>query len=214
MKIAPVLLAFICSLLSACSSTKNSTSPKNAGRSYSKLFIIGNTADIEARVRLEKELAAAAGSKGYTAVKSIDVMPPSIREPKPPPKDEFVSQAKAAGCDAMFIIYYIREKDAVNYIPGAKFDGTDPWITGLVSAAMGYKGTVDGTSYKKSTSTPGRYKIERGFYIFSGLFDASSEEILYSEKSEMFDAADLASFSKDYMTGLVKHLEIKKIIMK
>ena len=214
MKIAPVLLAFICSLLSACSSTKNSTSPKNAGRSYSKLFIIGNTADIETRVRLEKELAAAAGSKGYTAVKSIDVMPPSIREPKPPPKDEFVSQAKAAGCDAMFIIYYIREKDAVNYIPGAKFDGTDPWITGLVSAAMGYKGTVDGTSYKKSTSTPGRYKIERGFYIFSGLFDASSEEILYSEKSEMFDAADLASFSKDYMTGLVKHLEIKKIIMK
>ncbi len=214
MKIFPVFSSIIFSLFLACSSTKNSADIKKDSKSYNNLFIIANTGDIEIRVRLEKEFAAAAESKGYKVVKSIDAIHPSLNDPKPPSKEEFINKVKASGCNALFVIYCIRKADAINYIPGSKFDGTDPLIIGLVSGILGYKGKVEGNEYSKSISTPGSYSKEKGFFILSDLFDAASEEIIYSEKSEIFDDANLIPFSKGYMTDLVKYLEIKKILIK
>src|SRR5689334_15226114 len=95
MKCIHIFSAFIFILLLSCSLGKNSTGKKDEGKTYNNLFIIANTADIEFRVRLEKELALAAESKGYKAVKSIDVIPPVLNDPKPPSNEELVNKVKA-----------------------------------------------------------------------------------------------------------------------
>lgn len=220
MKPIHIFSAFIFFLLAACSSPKNATGKKAEVKSYNNLFIIANTADIEVRVRLEKELAAAAESKGYKAVKSIDIIPPVLSDPKPPSQEELVNKVKATGCDALCIIYFIKNREEVKHTPGVNFKGTEPVITGLVALLVGIKDynnnfkMDDDPKYKKDISDPGFYTKEKGFYIVSELFDAASAENIYSERSESFDEANLVPFSTGYLAGWVNHLESKKILKK
>jgi hypothetical protein len=51
------------------------------GELFNKIFIVVMTANIEARAKLETDLAAAAAANGYNAVTSIDVMPPAFSDP-------------------------------------------------------------------------------------------------------------------------------------
>ena len=217
MRFIHIFSAFIFSLLLSCSSAKNSTVEKTGGKSYNKLFIIANTADIEARVRLEKALAAAAESKGYTALKSIDIIPPVLSDPKPPSQEELVSKVKATGCDALCIIYFLKNKEGVTHTPGVNFKGTEPMLSGLVGLLLGNKGynnNTDDVKYRKDISDPGFYTKEKGFYLVSELFDADSKENIYSEQSESFDEANLTVFSTGYMAGWVNHMEAKKLLKK
>jgi hypothetical protein len=219
MKKATVFSVIIFTFLFSCSSPKNSTGNKNEGKSYNNLFIIANTADIEVRVRLEKGLAAAAEAKGYKAVKSIDVIPPVLSDPKPPSKEELVNKVNATGCDALCIVYFLKNGEEVSHTQGINFKGTEPMLTNLVGLLVGYKkfdynkGDYD-PKYKKDVSQPGYYTREKGFYIISELFDATSAENVYSEKSDFFDDADLVPFSTGYMAGFVKHLEMEKKLKK
>ena len=48
------------------------------------------SADIEARSKVENDLAAAATAKGYKYIKSIDVMAPAFKDPQTPSKEEIV----------------------------------------------------------------------------------------------------------------------------
>lgn len=222
MRFTHIFSAFLFSLLLSCSSTKNSTSTKNGGKSYNNLFIIANTADIEFRVRLEKELALAAESKGYKAVKSIDVIPPVLDDPKPPSNEELANKVKATGCDALCVVYFLKNGEDVKLNAGVNFKGTDPVLSGLVGILLvGFKDYTnkydnrnDDPKYKKDISQPAYYTKEKGFYLLSELFDAASVKNIYSERSNSFDEADLVSFSHNYMAGLVKHLETENLLKK
>ena len=222
MKCIHIFSAILFSLLLSCSSTKNSTGKINESKSYNNLFVIANTADIEVRVRLEKELAVAAESKEYKVVKSIDIMPPSLTDPKAPTKEEFVNKIKANGCDVLFVVYFLKTGEEVKHVPGVNFKGTDPWLSGLVGMFLvGNKeynkhsnDNQQELKYKKTLSDPGYYTKEKGFYLLCELIDASSEQIIYSEKSQSFDEANLVLFSRGYMADLLKQLESKKILKK
>lgn len=68
----------------ACSSTKESTGvwvdkEKIKGKAYDNFFVIVMTADIEARVKLENDLADLITSRGHKAVKSYEVLPAGDR---------------------------------------------------------------------------------------------------------------------------------------
>ncbi len=80
-----VIFAFA-SLLAACSTSKKTAGvwvnrPKPESRSFQKIFFVVPTPDIQERVRLEKDLIETAASNGYTAIKSLDVIPFSLDEP-------------------------------------------------------------------------------------------------------------------------------------
>src|SRR3982751_2065509 len=90
-----------------CSSTKSTgvwvNKEKVQGKSFQNLFIVVMTADIEARVTVENDLANAAIAKGYKAVKSYEVMKPSLKDPKNPSKEEIISKVKESGCDGVLV---------------------------------------------------------------------------------------------------------------
>ena len=48
------------------------------------------TADIEARVKLENEIAATITSRGHKAIKSYEVLPADLKDPKPPAVDALI----------------------------------------------------------------------------------------------------------------------------
>src|SRR3954464_13433570 len=109
------LMVTVLVLLASCSTTKEPggvwvNKEKIKGKSFNNIFIVVMTADLEARSLIENDLAAAIREKGYKAVKSIDVIPSSLKDPKPPPKEEIINKVKENGCDAIFVSALVRNE--------------------------------------------------------------------------------------------------------
>jgi len=197
-------------ILAACSSSKKSTGvwvnkEKAQGKSYHKLFLIVMTADVEARSVIETDLAAAITSKGYQVVKSIDVLPPVLSDPKMPTKDEVVNKVKETGCDAVFIASLLKKEEDVRYEPGTTAYSIRPYY----SYYSGYY-----SNWYPTVSTKEYYVKDKTYFMQSNLYDAASEEIMLSVQSEIFDPSSLKLFSGNYTYTLFKQLQKENLIKK
>lgn len=68
------------------------------------------------------------------------------------------------------------------------------------------------SNWYPTVSTPGYYTAEKSYFIESNLYDATSEEIMWSVQSQVFNPSSLQKFSRSYMTALVKQLESEKLL--
>jgi len=198
-------LIFVC-----CSSPKESTGvwvnkDKIQGKSFNKIFIVVMTADPEARATVENDLAAVATSRGHPAVKSIDVITTSLKDPKLPTKDEVVAKVKETACDAVFVATLLKKEESLGYTPGTSTYSVAPYQTY-------YPGYY--SYWYPSVSTPSYYDHEKTYFMQSNLYDVASEEIMWSVKSKIFSPETLKKFSKQYTSTLVKQLEKEKLIKK
>src|SRR4051812_48313384 len=117
------VLLVIIFVFAACTPPKETTGvwvnkEKIQGKSFNKLFIVVMTADPEARSTVENDLAAVATSRGHPVVKSIDVIPTDMKDPKMPTKDEVVAKVKESGCDGVLVATVLKKEEAVSFTPG------------------------------------------------------------------------------------------------
>lgn len=209
-----LIFVLITALSIACSTGKRSTGvwmnhEKLAGKSFKKIFILVLTANIEARTQVENDLAAAAALKGYEAVKSIDLLPPSFYDTAMPAKDEIVRKVKASGCDAVFVASLLRKEEAVKHTPGRTSYAAQPYYTWGGGNYYGYYSYMRPTVY-----TPDYYTTEKNYFMQSNLYDAASEEIIWSVQSGIFNPSSLKKFSQAYMTSLINQLDEEKMLKK
>jgi hypothetical protein len=207
------VLLVITFLFAACTAPKETTGvwvnkEKIQGKSFNKLFIVVMTADPEARATVENDLAAVATSRGHPVVKSIDVIPTNMKDPKMPTKDEVVAKLKESGCDGVFVATVLKKEEAVSFTPGSTAYATAPYAS--------YAGTYTGyySYWYPSVSTPDYYDKEKTYIMRSNLYDVTSEEIMWSVQSKIFSPETLKRFSKAYTSTLVKQLEKAKLIKK
>ncbi|HEY0678545.1 MAG TPA: hypothetical protein VGD17_09675 [Chitinophagaceae bacterium] len=179
--------------------------------SYNKLFILGNTADIGARVQMEKDLSAAAIAKGYTVVKGIDIFPPSLKDPKPPTTEQILDSLKATGCNALIVVNLKRKED-LKYTRGVNVKGTTPMLSGIIASSLGYRNT--NAEEIKDVNKPGSFAYQDGFFITSDLVDASTQIVVHSNISDMIEYSKLNTLGKEYFTNLIKQLEKNKMLKK
>ena len=195
-----------------CSSSKSTgvwvNKEKVQGKSFSNIFFVVVTADIEARVALENDLVAAAIAKGYKGVKSYEVMKPSLSDPKNPTKEEIVSKVKASGCDGVFVASLLKKDEAVHYVESTTSYSVMPYYS--------YYGSYSGyyTNMYPAVHTPAYYAQDQTYFMVSNLYDAASEEIMWSVQSEVFKPTSLAHFSKSYTSTLLKQLKDAKLLKK
>jgi len=197
-------------VFAACSTAKESTDvwvnkEKFVGKNFNSVFICVMTADVEARSVLETDLAARAVARGYKAVKSMDVMPGSVVDPKKPTREEIVSHVKTSGCDAVFVAALVKKEEAINYTPGSTAYSTMP----NVSYVGGYYGYYN--NYYATVSTPAYYSNDKLYVMQSNLYEASTEELMWSVRSNVFKPSNLKKFSEQYTSTLVKQLKDEKV---
>src|SRR5215467_9293368 len=199
---------FLIVLFAACSSTKESTGDvwvnkdKMKGKSFSKVFIVAMSADPEVRSTVENDLAKIATSRGHAVVKSIDVIPTDIKNPKLPTKEEVVAKVKETGCDGAFVAAVLKKEESVGYSPGTTAYSIQPYQTYYT----GYY-----TYWYPSVSTPSYYDHEKTYFMQSNLYDVASEEIMWSVKSKVFSPGSIKKFSHAYTSTLIKQLEKEKL---
>ena len=167
------------------------------------------TANIQARVQVEKDLEALAVSRGLKATKSIDVMPPNLDDPKKvPTKEELVKKVKASGCDAVFIVALLNKDESVRYTPSTSAYTVTPFYT-YTGSYYGYYSNWYSTAY-----TPSYYSQEKSYFMETNLYDVATEEIMWSAQSEVFNPSTLPNFSRSYIQTLMKQLEKENLLKK
>ena len=206
-----LFLVIITGLIFAnCSSPKESTGvwvnkEKIQGKSFHKVFIVVLTADIEARMQVESDLAAVAVARGHEVVKSLDVIPFVLSDPKAPTREEVVSKVKESGCDAVFIAALLKKEEDVHFEPGKTAYAKQPYYTYYT----GYY-----SHWYQSVNTRDYYSHEKNYFMQSSLYEAASEEIMWSVQSDIFNPSSLKEFSRTYTSTLIKQLEKEKLLKK
>ena len=199
--------------LAACASSKETAGvwvnkEKIQGKSYSNFFVIVMTADIEARVKLENDIAATITSRGHKAIKSYEVLPADLKDPKPPAVEALIEKIKASDCDAVFLTSLIDKNEAVGFTAG----GTQYTMQSDYSWAGSFFGYY--THYYSTLTTTGYYSTDKTYVMQSNLFDKASQEKMFAVQSEIFNPSSLASFSRTYISTLMKQLSKAKLLKK
>ena len=209
MKFLPIIAAIWTSLL-ACSSSKKLDTANPGGKTYNRLFIFCNTADVGARVQLEKDLSTAVAAKGYTVIKSIEIFPPSLSDPRPPTGQQITDSLQTRDCDAL-IVLNLKRKEDIKYNPGVKVNETNPILGNILASSLGYR--TDGNDIK-GVNKPSSYAIENGFHITSDLVDIKTHAAVHSGISELMEYSKLNTLGRAYLGSLIELLETKKILKK
>ncbi|HMP92093.1 MAG TPA: hypothetical protein PKD90_04425 [Phnomibacter sp.] len=197
---------------SACSSSKNTgvwiNEEKIKGKAYQSVFVAVISADVTARATVETDLATAAANRGYKVVKSIDVLTPNLGSPAAPTKEAIMEAVKKSGCQAVMLASLLRKEEDVRYVPGRTPYSIMPYYA--------WHGNIFGyySHWHPMMYQPGYYEQSRSYFMQSNLFDAASEEIMWSVQSEVFNPGSLRRFSSSYTETLVRQLERAGLLKK
>ena len=216
-KVHALIIFAIAFLLTACSSSNKTSGvsvnkQKLNGRSFHKIFIEVATVDIQIRNRLENDLTATAISEGYSAVKSLDMIPFSLKEPRLPTKDEIELKVKESGCDAILIVSVLGKGETVEYTPGTVTNANSQFLAAILGDVLKKGGNV---SPIPSVNIPGSFS-HGGMNIIlqSNLYDVPAEELMFSVQSENIDISSLDKISKSYSATLIAQLKKEKLLKK
>jgi len=206
-----LVLMFSATFLMSCGASQEVISfwqnPENPlGKPYTSIFVMAITADRSAQMVVESDLVAAAKAKGIKAVRSIDVMTPTLTKATHS-KAEIAEKIKESGCDGVFTVSLLDVKSDQRYVPG-----TTMYAGGAYAYSpyphYGYYGSYY-SYYSYSypvASTPGYYTTDKTYFIESNMYDAETEQIRWSMQSTAYNPSSLNSFSKEYTHLLIEEL--------
>jgi len=204
--------AFVMMLVCSCSSNQLTgvwiNKEKMEQKSYKKIFVLAQTADIQARKAVEDALVAKAKDKGFDLVSSISIMPPSLSNPEIPSKESVIEGVKSSGCDAAFVVTLLKKEENVRYTPGTTVYAPLPYYRWNSNMFNYYD------YWRPSVSTPGYYSNNHSYFLQSNLYDAASQELMVSIQSELFNPESLEKFAKDYVNDVVSKLQKEGLLKK
>jgi hypothetical protein len=181
---------------------------KMQNKSYKKIYVVAETADIQARKAIEGALAAKAEEKGFEVISSIDALPPSLSDVSFPDKEILIKSVKASGCDAAFVVTLLRKEESVRYTPGTTAYTPLPYYSWNGSFVNYYD------YWRPSVTTPGYYTNNQNYFLQSNLYDTQTDELMISIQSELFNPTSLNKFSKDFVDDLVSKMKKEGLLKK
>ena len=210
-----IILAFV---MTHCASTKE-TSPgvyvntqKLNGRSFQKLFVEVQTVDVQLRLNFENALVEALTSKGYAGVKSIDLIPFSLKELKLPTEEEIKLKAKESGCDGILLVSLSRKGETLEYTPGTVRKGNEQWGAGMLGGAINKGGEVKEIP---PVNTQGSFSHSGAQVFFhSNIYDLPAGELMFSIQSDGINISAPDEKGTTYAAGVVAQLTSEKLLRK
>jgi hypothetical protein len=180
--------------------------PDTAGKKYHAIFITALTDNQFARNTMEENLAEAAQARGYSTTRSSLVLTPTFAQNRIPSKDDILQKVKESNSDAIFTVALISKEDKARYVQGEVNSAPS---YGWYGSFGGYYGTIAGPIY-----TPGYYATDKTYYLESNLFDARTEKLLWSVRTEAYNPSSIEKFCKQYTETMIKQLEKDRIVKK
>ena len=164
--------------------------PESPTKGIKNLAIVALTDNVLARQQVENELQEALQKSNLIVRKSIELLPPDFQTAKAE-KDEILKRVRQSNIDAILTVSLLDEKTESRYVPGNMTYA--PFGFGYYGSFGGYYNYLAPMMYGQ-----GYYREDKTYFIETNLYDAQSEQLIWSAQSETYNPADLKSFSKDF----------------
>jgi len=171
------------------------------------ILVTALTSRVNVRQTAEDDLAAALQTMGYKTVKSLDVMPPKFTETKELNKEALFAKIEETGADAILTVALIHEETENRYAPGS---------TPYAPMRFGYYGNFWGyyNAWYPALTATGYYEEDKIYFIETNLYDATTQELLWSGQSQTYNPGSLSRFSKEFATVVVSEMEKAGVLPK
>lgn len=169
------------------SSWKNPSAEVN--KTYKKIFVAALVNNPHIRTHLEEEMGRTAIAKGFMVERSWDYFPTSFSKKDPPQSDAMMNKINDLGCDLIFTITLVDKQSETRYVPGSM---------GMYGPYFGYGMRFGGFYYYwfPYVYDPGYYVTDKKYFMEGNIFDATSEQILWSIQTETLNPPSIEKFSK------------------
>ncbi len=190
-------------LVSACSpSTKiigSWTGPNTPTEPYKSIFVTAISDNLVARQTVENDLDALLQKDGVEAKSSFEIIPPGFKATAEN-KEAVVEAIRKGGSDAILTVALLDQTSETRYVPGTTM--YSPMGYG------GYYGRFYGyySYYNPVMYDPGYYATDKNYYLEINLYDAKTEELVWSAQSETTNPSSIETFSRSFSELVVNQL--------
>lgn len=197
-----ILIIGMIFLLNSCSSSTKILgswkSPDSPPSGYSNIFIAALSDNVLARKTIEDNLQNLLNQKGIASVTSFNIIKPEFRAMETK-KEEILNAIKDRENDAILTVAVIDQTNDTRYVPGD-----------IMYNPMGfayYRGFWRYYSfYYPMIYSPGYYTQEKNYFLEINLYDAQSEDLMWSAQSQTTNPYDLEGSSEEFAKVVVGRL--------
>ena len=169
------------------------------GKKYSKIFIAALVSKPNVRNSIENHMAAAARSRGFEVVKSIDAFAPTFTQTAAPDKDAMLNKIRELGCDLIFTIGLVDKQSETRYVPGNTMYAPYP---GYGYGFRGYYGYMYPYAWD-----PGYYTTDKTYFMEGNLFVTETEVLIWSVQTESYNPESIDKFSQGITDVMMERAE-------
>ncbi len=197
-----VLFASIAFLGACGSSTKilgSWTSPKSPSEPYKSIFVTAISENLIGRQSIENDIEDFLQKADVVAKSSFEIMPPGFKASLEN-KDATIASIIDTGSDAILTVALLDQTSETRYVPGTTMY-SPTGHGGNYGRFYGYYSYYNPIMYD-----PGYYTKEKTYYLEINLYDATTEELVWSAQSETTNPSSIDTFSRNFSQLVVKQL--------
>lgn len=182
------------------------TAPEADQNSYDNIMVTGLTRNILPREVLENEMVNELRKKDAEASHSLDLISENMDVSNQEIKDDLVEKVDARGFDAYITVALIDKETETTYVPGnANYEPVarhPHYQTYWGYYRYNYRVVYD----------PGYYTTDHFYYVEANLYDAGSEELVWSVQTRSYDPGSLQTLAGDLSKTIVSELEEQQLL--
>ncbi|MGY3214816.1 hypothetical protein [Mucilaginibacter sp. HD30] len=197
MKSSVKIFIALAALLVGCGTTTQITSswrkPNATADSYNHIFVAALSSNIAAKQAVEDGIQQQLQEKGIKVDKGLDAFPPDFNTNSAQRKDLVLSRIKSTGADGILTIALLKEDTETHYRAGSGY-----WNPGL---RYGYYNTFWNyyNNWYPSLYAPDYYDETKVYYLETNLYNAKTEQLIWTAQSKTYDPVSISSFLKGYL---------------
>ncbi|WP_162054967.1 hypothetical protein [Pontibacter pamirensis] len=183
--------------------------PEAVTETYNNVVVAAMTDNIQARQIIEEQLENQLELRGVKATKSIELFPPSAADKQGGDPDMMLQRIQGEGYDGIITAAVVDQETETRYVPGNLGYGAYAPVTrfGWYNTFRGYYGYMSPALYQ-----PGYYTKDKIYFLESNLYDAGSENLVWSAQSRSYDPGTVTSFADEFAEVTVKQLAKDNVI--
>jgi len=187
-------------LLVGCGTTTQITSswrkPNATADNYNHIFVAALSSNIAAKQAVEDGIQQQLQEKGIKVDKGLDAFPPNFNTSSEQRKDLVLNRIKSTGAEGILTIALLKEDTETHYRAGSGF-----WNPGL---RYGYYNNFSNyyNNWYPSLYSPDYYDETKVYYLETNLYNAKTEQLIWTAQSKTYDPVSISSFLKGYLNTI------------
>lgn len=192
-------LLFIAGCSPATEITGTWSDPQAQNINYDNVIVVAMTDRVNIKQSVENAMAEELRAQGVNATTSLEQFPPRFRDGMVDSKDELMNFVNQNRFDGILTVAVVDEETETRYVPG-----------GAGYAPIGLFGYYGGFwpyyTHWAPMYQPGYYEEDRVYFIETNLYDADSEQLVWSAQSETVNPSELDRFSSQFAETIVDEM--------